>query len=134
MTASLRAKATLAFRGPVFSADWIAAHGDGWMTYPREAVSQARVISDYRRRLSEQDARNKPVMQSLYVDLMDDADAAPRPIHLGFQSGVDFLREYLVYLRSLGINHVALNLRFNQAHVETTMKRLADDLLPDFSN
>ncbi|MEM6466540.1 MAG: LLM class flavin-dependent oxidoreductase, partial [Pseudomonadota bacterium] len=32
----------------------------------------------------------------------------------------------------LGINHVALNLRFNHADVEDTMQRLADHLLPDF--
>ncbi|MGH1484065.1 MAG: LLM class oxidoreductase [Geminicoccales bacterium] len=116
------------------SPDWIAAHGDGWMTYPRDAGSQARVISDYRRRISESGAQNKPVMQSLYVDLIDDADVPPRPIHLGFQSGVNFLRQYLGDLQSIGINHVALNLRFNQAHVETTLKRLADDLLTGFSN
>ena len=73
-------------------------------------------------------------MQSLYIDLLDDADAPPRPIHLGFQSGVNFLRQYLRELRSLGVNHVALNLRFNQVNVETTMKRLADDLLPDFKD
>jgi hypothetical protein len=28
---------------------------------------------------------------------------------------------------------VALNLRFNQADTEETMKRLADDILPEFS-
>jgi len=67
------------------SPDWIAAHGDGWMTYPRDAGSQARVISDYRRRISESGAQNKPVMQSLYIDLIDDADAPPRPIHLGWR-------------------------------------------------
>ena len=31
------------------------------------------------------------------------------------------------------MNHVALNLRFNQADIETTLKRLADDILPDFT-
>jgi len=116
------------------SPDWIAAHGDGWMTYPRDPISQARVISDYRRRISEQAAQNKPVMQSLYIDLLEDVDAPPRPIHLGFQSGLAYLRHYLQDLQALGVNHVALNLRFNQGHVETTMKRLADDLLPGFLN
>jgi len=63
-------------------------------------------------------ARNKPVMPSLYIDLMDDVDAPPRPIHLGFQSGVRYSRQYLHDLQAFGVNHVALNLRFNQAHVE----------------
>jgi hypothetical protein len=31
------------------------------------------------------------------------------------------------------MNHMALNLRFNEADTEETMKRLADDILPEFS-
>ena len=34
--------------------------------------------------------------------------------------------------RAVGINHVALNLRFNHADIEDTMKRLADEVLPEF--
>ena len=103
------------------------------MTYPRDAASQGRAVTDYRRRIKEAGQPNKPVMQSLYIDLLDDPNAAPRPIHLGFQSGLTFLRRYLAELQALGVNHVALNLRFNQADVETTLKRLADELLPDFA-
>jgi len=113
--------------------DWVAQNGDGWMTYPRDAASQGRVVGDYRRRIAEAGGPNKPVMQSLYVDLLKDPEAGPRPIHLGFASGVTFLRNYLREVQSLGINHVALNLRFNQADIETTLKRLADEVLPDFA-
>lgn len=113
--------------------DWVARHGDGWMTYLRDTASQGRVVADYRRRIADAGGQNKPVMQSLYVDLHADADEEPRPIHLGFSSGSNFLRRYLAEVRSLGINHVALNLRFNTADVEETMKRIADDLLPEFS-
>lgn len=116
--------------------NWAAQHGDGWMTYPRDAASQGRIVADYRCRsgdAEEGSAIEKPVMQSLYVDLLDDPSAPPRPIHLGFQSGTDFLRSYLQELRALGINHVALNLRFNQADTEATLKRLADDLLGEFN-
>lgn len=115
------------------SPEWVAQHGNGWMTYPRDAVSQGRVVADYRQRVADAGLQDKPVMQSLYVDLLDDPEAAPRPIHLGFQSGVNFLCSYLQEVQSLGINHVALNLRFNQAEIETTLKRLSHDLLPDFS-
>ncbi|MEM6578851.1 MAG: LLM class oxidoreductase [Pseudomonadota bacterium] len=112
--------------------DWVAQNGDGWMTYPRDAVSQGRVVSDYRRRVSEAGEGDKPVMQSLYIDLAEDPAAPPRPIHLGFASGTNFLRDYLREIRDLGINHVALNLRFNTAPIEDTMARLADELLPEF--
>ncbi|WP_415920954.1 TIGR03571 family LLM class oxidoreductase [Tateyamaria sp. SN6-1] len=115
------------------SPDWVASHGDGWITYPRDALSQGRVIADYRARLTAAGQPDKPVMQSLYVDLLDDADAPARPIHLGFQSGTTFLRRYLQEIEALGINHVALNLRFNSAPIDTTLDRLAAALMPDFS-
>ncbi|MBS8259323.1 LLM class oxidoreductase [Roseibium polysiphoniae] len=114
--------------------DWVAQNGDGWMTYPRDALSQAKVVADYRRRVADSSPQDKPVMQSLYIDLVDDPAAAPRPIHLGFRSGTKFLRQYLNEIQALGVNHVALNLRFNTAGIETTMKRLADEILPDFSS
>ncbi|MEM1234165.1 MAG: TIGR03571 family LLM class oxidoreductase [Pseudomonadota bacterium] len=115
------------------SPDWVAAHGDGWMTYPRDVVAQAQQVAAYRARSADAGAPAKPVMQSLYVDLVADDAAAPVPIHLGFRSGVTFLKSYLAQLRDHGINHVALNLRFNQAGIEDTMQRLADELLPDFA-
>lgn len=69
---------------------------------------------------------------------LDKPDAAPprpiRPIRPGFQSGTDYPRRYLTELRQLGVNHVALNLWFNGADLETTMKRLADEILPDFAS
>ncbi len=114
------------------SPDWAAQNGDGWMTYPRDAALQGRVIADYRQRLVKLGQQNKPVMQSLYVDLLENTDAQPRPIHLGFQSGTTFLRNYLRDIEVLGVNHVALNLRFNQAPIDATLKQLSDDLLTDF--
>lgn len=113
--------------------DWLARHGDGWMIYPRDAASQGHVIADYRNRMAEAGETDKPVVQSLYVDLLPKVDAAPRPLHLGFQSGTNFLRQYLSEIENLGVNHVALNLRFNQTDIETTLKQLAQELLPDFN-
>lgn len=112
--------------------DWVATHGDGWMTYPRDVASQAQVVRDYRARGAKAGAEAMPVMQSLYVDLVAEDRAQATPIHLGFRSGVAFLKRYLGSLRDHGINHVALNLRFNHADVEDTMKRLADEVLSEF--
>lgn len=112
--------------------EWVATHGDGWMTYPRDIASQAQVVKEYHLRGANAGAGTKPVMQSLYVDLVAQDDAEPTPIHLGFRSGVAFLKTYLASLRDHGINHVALNLRFNHADIEDTMKRLADEVLPEF--
>lgn len=115
------------------SPEWVAQNGDGWMTYPRDPAAQGRAVTDYRRRIAEAGGCDKPVMQSLYIDLLEDKGAPPRPIHLGFQSGLSFLKGYLRELEARGVNHVALNLRFNQADIEATLNRLADELLPDFA-
>ena len=76
----------------------------------------------------------RPVMQPLHVDLSDDPDAPAQPIHLGIRAGVTTLREHLRSLQGIGIHHVALNLRFNRRDVDTTLRRLAQDILPEFAS
>ena len=112
--------------------EWIAPNGEGWITYPRAIATQAQIISGWRARVEAAGYPAKPAVQSLYVDLMETPDAPPQPIHLGFRSGINYLRAYLKSLEEIGINHVALNLRFNQADIETTLHRLTDKPLPDF--
>ncbi|SIO10708.1 LLM class oxidoreductase [Vannielia litorea] len=114
------------------SPDWIAQHGDGWMTYPRPGVAQDRVLQDWRARLNALEQAPKPVLQPLYIDLADDADEPPSPIHLGFRSGHRALVRYLQQLEAIGVNHLALNLRFNANPVEETLNRLAEHVLPAF--
>lgn len=115
------------------SPDWLATNGDGWMTYPRHPDMQARVIQDWRAKSTSQGCGSKPVMQPLHIDLTDD-DSAPQPIHLGFRSGPSALLRHLKKLEACGVNHVAINLRFNQGDPETTMQRLAQEILPEFAD
>ena len=115
------------------SPEWIAQHADGWMTYPRDVTSQARVVDEWQQRLKFYDRPAQPVMQPLYVDLVADPAAPAQPIHLGFRSGLNALRDYLLRLQDISINHVSLNLRFNQADTHETLHRLADELLIDFA-
>lgn len=114
--------------------DWIAEHGDGWFTYPRPAPIQARLVTAYRDRLAALDAPDKPVAEPLYVDLDPRREAPPQPIHLGLRLGLDALRRYLDERRALGVNHVALNLRFQRGDVEETLQTLAAELLPHFDS
>ncbi len=112
--------------------EWIAENGDGWMLYPRNPSSQAQIIRNWNNRVEEAGRPAQPVMQSLYIDLTENPDEVPRPIHLGFRSGVPHLLDHLRALEEAGVNHVALNLRFNQANIETTLEHLADEILPHF--
>ena len=113
--------------------EWIAQNGDGWMIYPRNTAMQAQIVRDWQARIEAVSSFAKPVMQPLYVDLTKNPDTPPQPIHLGLRLGARPLLTYLKSLEAMGVNHVALNLRFNQADIETTLKRLANDILPDFS-
>ncbi|GMG82426.1 LLM class oxidoreductase [Paralimibaculum aggregatum] len=113
--------------------DWSARHADGWMTYPRNLSAQAAAVADWRARVAAAGRAPLPVMQPLYIDLTDDDDAVPQPIHLGFRLGPRHLRDYLTALEKMGLNHIALNLRFNSADIEETLHRLAEEVLPDFA-
>lgn len=115
------------------SPEWIAQNGDGWMIYPRPPAVQSQIIDGWQAQVKAAGRPAQPIVQPFHVDLMDDDDFRPQPIHLGFRSGINPLLAYLKSLEAVGINHVALNLRFNQADIETTLKRLADKLLPQFS-
>ncbi|MEM7139498.1 MAG: TIGR03571 family LLM class oxidoreductase [Actinomycetota bacterium] len=111
---------------------WVATHGDGWMTYPRPGASQAAQIERYRTLVAEEGRFDKPVLQPLYIDLVDHPmPHGPEPIHLGLRLDISQLQAYLEQAREAGVNHLALNLRFNEADVETTLRRLADEVLPD---
>ena len=113
--------------------EWIAQHGDGWMIYPRNITVQKQIIHHWRSRAQEAGRNLQPVMEPLYIDLVEDPDTPPQPIHLGLRLGTNNLRDYLKSREEIGVNHVALNLRFNQGDIETTLKRLADEILPDFN-
>lgn len=71
-------------------------------------------------------------MQPLYIDLQNDDDYKPQPIHLGFKIGAKYLVDYLKNLEAIGVNHVAVNLRFNSSHIEDTLKHFAEKVLPYF--
>ncbi len=113
--------------------EWIARNGDGWITYPRSIDVQEKIISGWRARVKAAGEPDKPAVQSLYIDLVENHDAPAQAIHLGFRSGINHLRTYLKSIQAIGVNHVALNLRFNQADIETTLQHLANELLPEFT-
>ena len=116
------------------SPEWLAQNGDGWMLYPRPAVTQAQVVHDWRMQMQSEGRPNQPILEPLYIDLTEDPDAAPSQIHLGYRLGANRLIDYLNARQEIGVNHVALNLRFNQADIESTMNRIAESILPKFAS
>jgi luciferase-type oxidoreductase len=115
------------------SNDWLASNGDGWITYPRAQALQAQFIRQLRQD-NRKHTQSKPVMEPLYIDITANPDSPPQPIHLGYRLGINHLSQYLLSRQEIGVNHVALNLRFNQSDVEKTLKDIATYVLPSFNN
>lgn len=112
--------------------EWNAEHSDGWMYYPRDVNQQQFRIAEWRKLIAEKSDYDKPFLQPLYIDLQDNPDFKPMPIHLGFRIGTKYLVEYLYFLQEIGVNHIALNLRFNHAQIEDTLEALAKEVLEKF--
>ncbi|MDN4594395.1 LLM class oxidoreductase [Polycladomyces subterraneus] len=110
------------------SIEWIAKNADGWMYYPRNLTFQTELIRNWR---SHTDGF-KPFSQSLYIDLTEDPDEDPTPIHLGFRTGRKFLIQFLESLRNAGVNHVMLNLKYGQRPASEVIEELGEEVLPLF--
>ncbi len=115
------------------SLDWIAEHADGWLYYPRDFNTLAVVMQQWKEALKKTQQPWKPFLQSLYVDLVRDTEAKPRPIHLGFKSGTAYLNAHLKMLESYGVNHVILNLKYGSRAAEAMMEEIAKNVIPNFS-
>ncbi|PHI18514.1 LLM class flavin-dependent oxidoreductase [Lewinellaceae bacterium SD302] len=116
------------------SPEWIAENSDGWIYYLRDPRTHKHVISQWREQVARFSANDKPFMQAMYLILDPDPGAMPRPIQLGFRTGTEFLIEFLHLLQDAGVNHVALNLRFNTMDMEKTLETIAEKVLPHFHN
>lgn len=108
---------------------WIAKYSDGWLYYPRNLQNQAQIIQDWRKL-----APNifKPYAQSLYIDLTDNPYTSPTPIHLGYRLGYYCLIDLLYELQEIGVNHVALNLKYGQRPAVDVIEELGFNVLPHF--
>ncbi|MET1259060.1 LLM class oxidoreductase [Flagellimonas sp. DF-77] len=112
--------------------DWIAEHADGWLYYPRDFGYLKRSMQDWHDSLAKMEQPWKPYMQSLYIDLVDDPKALPKPIHLGFRCGSEFLVAYLKNLEHHGVNHVILNLKYGSRPAKEAVAALGSEVLPEF--
>ena len=113
--------------------DWIAAHADGWITYPRALALQRRQAEAWHGAVERaHPGAFRPFVQSLYIDLTRDPDAEPVPIHLGWRLGREPLRRLLAELRSAGVNHVALNLKYGERAAPEVLEDLTRHIVPEF--
>lgn len=112
---------------------WVAQHSDFWLTYPRAPQLHAQVMEQWHQAVRAcGDVGEKPVAQSLYIDLSEDSRHAPRPIHLGFELGRESLVELLHAYQQMGVNHVAFVLKLSRRPVRDVIQELIDEVIPHF--
>lgn len=75
----------------------------------------------------------KPFSQSLYIDLVENPDTPPEPIHLGFKSGRNHLIEFLGASRDAGVNHIVLNLKYGTRPAADVLEEVGQEIVPFFS-
>lgn len=113
------------------SLDWIAEHSDGWITYPRPVERQAQLAAHWRAAVSAvSPGEFKPLAQSLYIDLADDPDGPPEPIHLGFRGGRNVVFRFLDALRTVGVHHVILNFKYARRDAAEILDEFGLEILP----
>lgn len=113
--------------------DWIAQHSDFWLTYPRPLQVQSKVLQQWKAAVrAAGHSYEKPVAQSLYIDLSDDAKRLARPIHLGYELGREQLLELLHAQQDMGVNHVAFVLKFSQRPIRDVIQELVEEVVPHF--
>lgn len=67
------------------------------------------------------------------MDLAHDPDAPPQPIHLGYRLGRNHLIELLATLREIGVNHVALNLKYGRRPAGGVLEEVGEYVLRLFT-
>ncbi len=115
------------------SIEWIAENADGWLMYPRPVSQQQQVVQQWQQAVEHSGHNWKPFSQSLYVDLTDNPDTLPAPIHLGYRLGRNQLVILLEQLRDIGVNHVTFNIRFSSRPVEDVLEELIKHVVPQFA-
>lgn len=107
--------------------DWVGQHMDAWLAYPGTPEDHRRRVGLWR-----EVAGDKPYISFLHLDLAERADEPPRRHRFGLRVGSQGLIAELEAMQAAGVNHIGLNLRRNQAPVEETLHRLAEEVLPAF--
>lgn len=111
--------------------EWIAEHSDGWISYPRSLQQQTELAARWRAVVADAAPDTfKPFAQSFYVDLTDNPDHPPEPIHLGIRGGRHVVFRFLDALRTAGVNHVILNLKYGRRDAGEVLEEIGREILP----
>jgi luciferase-type oxidoreductase len=113
---------------------WIARNADAWMSYPRGLEVQEQVVRRWRSTVEAVlPGQYKPFVQSYFIDLVDNKNEPPTPIHLGHRLGRNALATHLRASRRIGVDHLILNLKYGKRPAAEVLEELAQYVLPEFN-
>jgi luciferase-type oxidoreductase len=116
------------------SLEWIAENLDGLIRAAPDPGYLSTVAEQWRIAVEQSlgEGHFKPLGVGAFLDLADDADAPLRRMPGGFRAGRRSLIEFLEAVKSVGINHIALNPKVSRRPYIEVMDELAAEVLPLF--
>ncbi|MGO4303293.1 LLM class oxidoreductase [Cupriavidus sp. RAF12] len=115
------------------SIEWIASQADGWITYPRRYDVQADLIRSWHQAVEvAAPGAFKPFAQPYHIDLVENPNEMPTPIHGGHRLGRNWLLKHLEFLEHVGANHVLFNLKYGSRPAGKVLEELAEYVVPRF--
>lgn len=128
----------IATRPPLFivgscqqSMAYNAKHGDGWFTYHRDPITQAKYLREWNAAVGA--GEKKPFSQSMSLDLHSDPDAKPGTIKFGYRVGRRHLIRLLEEMEAMGIAHVTLGLKQSTRSANDVLEELLEHVVPRFT-
>jgi luciferase-type oxidoreductase len=113
---------------------WIARNADAWMSYPRGLEVQEQVVHRWRSTVEAVlPGQYKPFVQSYFIDLVDNKNEPPTPIHLGHRLGRNALITHLRASRQIGVDHLIFNLKYGKRPAAEVLEELAQYVVPEFT-
>lgn len=111
------------------SLEWICQHSHGWLMYPNKVEIQKQRIDNWHHTCEQYGVEQKPFMQSLYIDLVDDPNEQPTPIHLGFKLGINYFKELIEQLQAIKVKHVILNLKYGSRPAAEVVQQIGEEVI-----
>lgn len=110
--------------------DWIVQNTDGWIYYPRDFNFTENVIKSWKEMLEKYRQPQKPYIQPLYIDLVEDPNFQPMTIELGFRLGRNAFIEMLLKLKDMGVNHGIFITKFCNRPMNELLDEVGKEVLP----
>lgn len=107
--------------------EWIGAHMDGCLAYPRMPEEHAKRVTKWR-----QVAGGKPYVSFIHLDLAERPDTPMLRHRFGGRVGRNGLITELEAMREAGVHHIGLQFRRNERTLDETLHELSEFVLPRF--